>query len=234
MANTIYDIEYITTVDGIEIELSPLKIKYFKQFMNIFENIKSATNEEEVFQIFTKCCVVAMKQFYPIIRTTEDFENTFDMKSMNKIIKVAGGIDIENNQKENKQINPNQEEKSSWDSLDLVKLESEAFLLGIWKNFEELESSICIAELMTILEQKREFDYQDKKFSAAISGVDIEEGNKSSKPDVDPWEAMKARVAAKASGIGNGDPNDITALQGQKAQQLGFGIGMGLDYESLT
>jgi hypothetical protein len=42
---------------------------------------------------------------------------------------------------------------------------------------------------------------------------------------------MKARVAAQVSGIGNGDPNDITSLQGQKAQQYGFGIGMGLDYE---
>jgi len=45
---------------------------------------------------------------------------------------------------------------------------------------------------------------------------------------------MKARVAAKTSGVGNGDPNDITALQGIKAQQTGFGIGMGLDYEVVS
>jgi hypothetical protein len=42
---------------------------------------------------------------------------------------------------------------------------------------------------------------------------------------------MKARVAARESGIGNGDPNDITSLQGVRAAQTGFGIGMGLDYE---
>jgi hypothetical protein len=232
MAKEIYAIDYVTTVDGTEIELSPLKIKYFKQFMNVFDEVKKAESEDEVFQIFTKCCVISMKQFYPKIKTVEDFEDNFDMKSMNKIIKVAGGIDIENNQQENKQVNPNEEEKSSWDTLDLVKLESEAFLLGIWKNFDELESSICIAELMAILEQKREFDYQDKKFTAAVAGVDLE--GQEHKQEEDPWEAMKARVASKVSGIGNGDPNDITSLQGQKAAQAGFGIGMGLDYENLS
>jgi hypothetical protein len=232
MAKEIYAIDYVTTVDGIEIELSPLKIKYFKQFMDVFDEIKKAESEDEVFQIFTKCCVISMRQFYPKIKTVEDFEDNFDMKSMNKIIKVAGGIDIENNQQENKQVNPNEEEKSSWDTLDLVKLESEAFLLGIWKNFDELESSICIAELMAILEQKREFDYQDKKFTAAVAGVDLE--SQEQKQEEDPWEAMKARVASKVSGIGNGNPNDITSLQGQKAAQAGFGIGMGLDYENLS
>ena len=80
---------------------------------------------------------------------------------------------------------------------------------------------------MAILEQKRETDYQDKRFSAGIAGVDLE----ADKQEEDPWEAMKARVAAKQSGIGNGNPNDITALQGIQAQQAGFGIGMGLDYE---
>jgi len=50
----------------------------------------------------------------------------------------------------------------------------------------------------------------------------------------DPWEAMKARVAAKASGIGTGNPNDIVSLQGVAAQQAGFGIGHGLGYEVIN
>ena len=75
-------------------------------------------------------------------------------------------------------------------------------------------------------------DYQDKKFTASLKGIDLDEA--SGKQEEDPWEAMKARVAAKTSGIGNGNPNDITALQGVRAQQAGFGIGHGLDYEVLN
>ena len=85
---------------------------------------------------------------------------------------------------------------------------------------------------MITLEQKRELDYQEKKFLAAMQGVDLDETN--GRQEEDPWEAMKARVAAKQSGIGNGNPNDITALQGVQAQQAGFGIGMGLDYEVIS
>jgi hypothetical protein len=65
-----------------------------------------------------------------------------------------------------------------------------------------------------------------------MQGVDLDEASGAAQED--PWEAMKARVASKISGIGNGDPNDITSLQGQKAQQYGFGIGMGLDYEVVS
>jgi len=231
MPTKIYETEYVYTADGREIEVSPLKIKYLKQFMDTFNTIKFVSNQDDALKIFIKCATIAMKQFSPDIKTVEDFENNFDIQTMHKILKNAGGIDLENSEENKPQINAAEQEKSSWDTLDLVKLESEAFLLGIWKNFDELESCLSIPELMTILEQKRETDYQDKRFSAGIAGVDLEE-NKTQ--EVDPWEAMKARVAAKESGIGNGDPNDITALQGVKAQQMGFGIGMGLEYENLT
>jgi hypothetical protein len=85
---------------------------------------------------------------------------------------------------------------------------------------------------MSILEQKRELDYQDKKFSASLKGIDLDGVSK--KQEDDPWEALKARVAAKTSGIGNGDPNDITSLQGVKAQKAGFGIGNGIQYEAVN
>jgi len=40
---------------------------------------------------------------------------------------------------------------------------------------------------------------------------------------------MKARVFSKGA---TSDPNDILSLQGIKAEQLGFGIGFGLDYDN--
>jgi hypothetical protein len=81
-------------------------------------------------------------------------------------------------------------------------------------------------ELTSTLEAKRELDYSEKKFHAAIQGVDLDEkaGNKNA------WEEMKARVF---SGGKANDANDVLALQGVNAQKAGFGIGMGLSYERI-
>ena len=235
MPTKIYDISYIKTIYGKNIEVSPLKIKYMREFMNKFDSVKTAKDEDEIIQILTECATIAMKQFYPEVDTVEKFEDHFDLKTMYKVVEYAGGIKMDNEESEESVEQPEQTEsssKSGWEDLDLNKLESEAFLLGIWKNYEELESSICLAELMSILEQKREMDYQDKKSTASLKGIDLDEA--SGQKQEDPWEAMKARVAAKASGIGNGNPNDVTSLQGVRAQQAGFGIGNGLDYEVLN
>ena len=78
-------------------------------------------------------------------------------------------------------------------------------------------------ELVAILEAKNNQDYEEKKFLAALQGVDIDSSSSDNK-----WEEMKARVYSNGS---TSNPNDILALQGQAAQRAGFGIGQGLDYE---
>ena len=80
-------------------------------------------------------------------------------------------------------------------------------------------------ELLSILEERNEQDFQDKKFFASLQGVDIEG---SSEASLDKWEEIKARAF---SGGKTSNPNDILALQGAAAKRAGFGIGMGLDYE---
>ena len=234
MATEIYKLEEIVLVDGTVIEISPLKIRYLREFMDTFEKVKESKSDDETMSTLANCVRIAMKQYYPVMKTTEDVEDNLDLPTIYKVVDVAANIKINEKSEEpvkNQMINSSNKNGSSWETLDLAKLETEIFTLGIWKNYQELEASMSISELLITLESRRDLDYQEKKFLAAIQGVDIE-ANKSS--EVDPWEAMKARVAAKESGIGNGDPNDITALQGQKAQQMGFGIGMGLDYENLT
>jgi len=140
-----------------------------RQFMEVFDTLPNAKDEDDIVDILTDCAVVAMKQICPSINTRDKFEDMFDLKSMYKIIEYAGGIKMDSEDAENNTIDSNtdsnssSDSKSSWSDLDLNKLESEAFLLGIWKNYDELESSICLSELMAILEQKREIDYQDKK-----------------------------------------------------------------------
>jgi hypothetical protein len=85
-------------------------------------------------------------------------------------------------------------------------------------------------ELIATLEVSRELDYTEKKFLAAMQGVDLDKNSGSSRGQKE-WEDMKARVF---SGGKTGDSNDIISLQGINAQKAGFGIGNGLDYEDLT
>jgi hypothetical protein len=174
-----------------------------------------------------------MKQFCSRIKTIDDVEDTVDLPTIYKIIELCAGIKMDKEKENITQVENNrpQSKENSWENLDLIKLESELFVLGVWKNFDELESNISMPELMAILESTRDLDYNEKKFLAAMQGVDLDE--QSGKKQEDPWEALQARVASKTSGIGNGDPNDILSFQGQKAQRSGFGIGMGLDYESI-
>jgi hypothetical protein len=235
MPTKIYDSAIIKTIDNEEIEISPLKIRYLRKFMEQFDLVKTAKDDDETISYLVASATITMEQYCPSIKTTDDFENKFDLKTIYKILDIAAGIKIErseeNTQNESNNSITNQavNEASSWESLDLAKLEAEVFLLGIWKDYQQLETSLSMPELMITLEQKREMDYQDKKFTASLKGINLDDAV--GKSEDDPWEAMKARVAAATSGIGNGDPNDITALQGLAAQKAGFGIGMGLDYE---
>ena len=69
-------------------------------------------------------------------------------------------------------------------------------------------------ELVAILEAKNNQDYEDRKFLAALQGVNIDESSSSENA--------------------TSNPNDILALQGAAATRAGFGIGQGLDYEVIS
>jgi hypothetical protein len=81
-------------------------------------------------------------------------------------------------------------------------------------------------ELIAILEAKNNQEYESRKFMAALQGVDLDSSSSENK-----WEEIKTRAFSKGS---TSNPNDILALQGKAAQQAGFGIGMGLDYEVIN
>lgn len=228
MATRIYETAIIKLIDGTLIEISPLKIKYLRQFMDAFEFVKTAKDDDEAIFFLSECARVCMQQYYPSIKTISELEDNVDLKTIYKIIDVAAGVKI---QKES-----NQEVKeqaisggADWSGLDLVKLEAEVFLTGIWKNYEEMEASISMPELTSIIETKRELDYNEKKFFAAIQGVDLDK--QTGKSDQNAWEKMKAKVFSKGK---TSNPNDIISLQGAAAKKAGFGIGMGLSYEDLT
>jgi hypothetical protein len=230
MPTKIYDIKEIELINGTTVEISPLKIKYLRQFMEKFQTIKDSKNDDESISILVECVRISMKQYFPELKTTHDVEDNLALQAIYEILDVAAGIKM--NPEQSEPVKKTSDSSNSWENLDLAKLESEIFILGIWKNYDELESSVSMPELMAILESRRDLDYNEKKFLAAMQGVDLDEA--SGKQEEDPWEAMKARVASQVSGIGNGDSNDILSYQGQKASQNGFGIGMGLDYEVVS
>ena len=231
MATEIYTSNIINLIDGTEIEIVPLKIKYMREFMKVFETIYKTNNDDEAISVLTECTRVCMKQFYPeISKTVADIEENIDLPTIYQIIDYAAGVKI--NDKQDKEVKEQAvENKSSgtWNDLDLAKIESEVFTLGIWKNYNELEEFMSIPELFAILESKRELDYQEKKFMAAIQGVDLDQQSGASKGQKE-WEDMKARVFSKGK---TNDSNDVLALQGQNAKKAGFGIGMGLDYDDM-
>ena len=226
MATEIYETGSITLVDGTEVYLTPLKIKYLREFMAAFEGVKESKSEMEAISALAECARVCMKQYYPLIKTIEDLEDSLSLPAIYSVLDIAAGIKIDGESEEENVKDQAVESGSTWETLDLAKLESEVFLLGIWKDFEELESSLSMPELTSILNIKRDLDYQEKKFFAGIQGVDIDKENGSQ----DLWEQKKAKFF---SGGATANGNDVVALQGANAAKAGFGIGMGLDYESL-
>lgn len=223
MATKIYDTKKILLVDDRVIVAAPLKIKYLREFLETFEKIKEAKSDDESISILAQCALIAMKQYCPSIKTIEDLEDSLDLPTIYDVIDVAAGIKI-NEKSEDTVKNQAVDSGSTWETLDLAKLESEVFLIGIWKDYDQLESSMSMQELTATLKIKRELDYSDKKFAAAMQGVDLDKNSGSG----NEWEDMKARVFSKGK---TADGNDILALQGINAEKAGFGIGMGLDYE---
>ena len=230
MATTVYQNKIIKLVDGTELEIVPLKIKYLREFMEAFEYVKTAKNDDEAIDFLVECVRIAMKQYYPGIQFTKsDVEDSLDMPTIYTVLDVSAGIKI--NQKSEETVKDQATDSgSNWSDLDLAKIESEVFLLGIWKDYKELEESLSMPELIATLSSSRELDYQEKKFLAAIQGVDLDKQSGSSRGQKE-WEDMKARVFSKGA---TKDSSDILALQGPNAKKAGFGIGMGLEYEDLT
>jgi hypothetical protein len=232
MATRIYKSDIITLMDGEQIEIYPLKIKYLREFMEAFHLIKESKNDLESISYLSECARIAMQQYKPeIANTLEELEDHVDLPTIYKIINIGGGISVNGEVDESVKEQALKEDSmgSGWEELDLAKLESEIFLLGIWKDYQELEANLSMPELVATIGSIRELDYQEKKFLAAIQGVDLD-GETNKDKGQKEWEDMKARVF---SGGQTSDSNDVLSLQGVNAQKAGFGIGMGLDYENL-
>lgn len=229
MATSVYVTKDIELIGGIIIEVKPLKIKYLRKVMDSFEKIHDAKNDLDAMEVLSECVYYCFKQYAPhIANSREEVEDYIDMDIIHEILEFGAGIKMKQPESEEEPIKKQAEDGGKgWKDLDLVKIESEVFILGIWKDYDELETNMSMPEIISLVSTKRELEYEEKKFLAALQGVDLDKNNKDSGQN--KWEEMKARVF---SGGATSDPNDILSLQGVKAQQLGFGIGFGLDYDN--
>jgi hypothetical protein len=223
MATRVYKTGTVELIDGTKITIAPLKLKYLREFMELFPKIKKTNSEEESLNILLECILVAMKQYFPELDTVEKIEDNMDINNLYNVLEYAADISMNRKEEEVKKEDP---EEDFWEKMQLAELEAEAFLLGIWKDYEELESSLSMPELTATLNAKRDADYNEKRFLAAIQGVDLDKDNNRQ----DEWEKLKNRVFSKGQ---TEDSNDILALQGVNAEKAGFGLGMGLSYERI-
>jgi hypothetical protein len=93
--------------------------------------------------------------------------------------------------------------------------------LGNWKDYEELENTLSMPELIQTLKSIQKVEEDRRKFQAMLQGINLDEDKKEG-PSFDD-------VRRKALGI-NASGDDIVSLQGQFAAEAGFGIGQGLGY----
>ena len=91
-----------------------------------------------------------------------------------------------------------------------------------------------MAELVAILEAMNEKEYADKKFSAAMQGVDLDKQTgrdrrprKTQQKKASTFEDVQARVFS--GGLAQ-DANDILSLQGSLGARKGFQIGKDMGY----
>lgn len=221
MATKIYESAHVELLNGVIVEAVPLKIKFLRELMSAFELVKNSNGDDEAMTNLAVCASITLKQYCPDLYP--EAEDICNMPIVYQLLNYAAGIKI-NKDSEQSVKKQAVDSGSTWEELDLAKIESEVFLLGIWKDYAELEKSMSMPEILATLSVKRELDHNEKKFIAAMQGVDLDGGSDSQKE----WEDMKARVFSKGQAT---DGNDILAYQGATASKAGFGVGMGIDYE---
>lgn len=69
-------------------------------------------------------------------------------------------------------------------------------LLGLWRNIEDLENSLCLEELEAIIKASREKEHRHQKFMAALKGIDLDENDEAK----ERFEAVKRRAEARMTG----------------------------------
>lgn len=99
MPTTVYETLEIELSNGKVITVKPLTIKNLKKFLEAVKPLQGndIDNEEEAMDVFIKAGMICMQQFAPELALDQDaFENTIEIPTLMKILEVAGGLKLNN------------------------------------------------------------------------------------------------------------------------------------------
>ena len=74
----------------------------------------------------------------------------------------------------------------------------EVFLLGNWKNYEELEESLSMPELIQTFKSMQKTEEEKRKFLAMLQGVNLEQEKTEEKEKPETKKKKKTKAKAKA------------------------------------
>jgi hypothetical protein len=95
MPTTVYETLEIKLSNGTVITVQPLKINRLKKFLKAIKPIQDGTaqTDEQAMEVFIEAGMICMEQFAPEFSTDkEKFEDNFETPTLMKILEVAGGL----------------------------------------------------------------------------------------------------------------------------------------------
>lgn len=93
MATKIYEEETFELIGGEEVVVRPLPIKPLRKFMKRWSEMTSLgtdADDNDVIDIMFDCAVIVVETFNDVKR--DALEDSLDMKTMQKILTIGGGI----------------------------------------------------------------------------------------------------------------------------------------------
>lgn len=112
MASTVYTVEEVRLLDDSEVTLKPLSIKGLRVFMKYIDAFGNAKSEDDGLAILLTAAGYCLKKERPELWDEEktalseelpkggvvsdDFEEVFDMETVYRVLKVCGGVELNN------------------------------------------------------------------------------------------------------------------------------------------
>lgn len=95
LATTVYSVEEIELQNGKTVKLKPLAISRLRKFMEVMSDTQTAGSEDEALNVLIKACAIALEGQLGEVVNSPEFEDLLDLPTINRIIKICGGIDLE-------------------------------------------------------------------------------------------------------------------------------------------
>jgi hypothetical protein len=99
MPSTVYETLEIKLSNDQTITVKPLTITHLKKFLAVVKKLQEGDvqSEEQAMEIFIEAGMVCMQQFAPDLAADKElFENTIEIPTLMKILEVAGGLKLNN------------------------------------------------------------------------------------------------------------------------------------------